>query len=377
MRYIMLNVNESVARILTELPEAREFFSIKKLPRNPEHKMASQLSLKNMLRFKRIDEEIFLRELDEFIGEQKQVLHQGAEPGECQLWARIPCVVQLPVQNLLDAFLAENRLPCKYNIALVEFGREWIDDLTGIAKPPVLVGAGIEGMVQNAVVTEEYAAPRAGGLNGDFEAFEDPRGIFRFLTGVPLVFVADTSRLGREAPPRSWESLLFGNYRICYADDGHLLDGVFLAYVYQQFGEEGIAALKERSVCGVHPSQMIKAGAIDQEPSVYILPYIFGTIKIREPGHEMIWPGEGAPIIPVFISRKKDAGENERRVAEFLCGEECGRIFVSQGLFPSSHPGVSNGLPGKLRWLGWDYIYQNDLLRIIARAKALFLGGEG
>jgi hypothetical protein len=95
----MFNVNQSVARILTDLPEAREFFSIKKLPCNPEHKMAAQVSLKNMLRFKRIDEGVFLRELDKFIDEQKQVLHEGA-------------------------------------------------------------GAGIEGMVQNAVVMEGYTAPR-------------------------------------------------------------------------------------------------------------------------------------------------------------------------------------------------------------------------
>jgi ABC-type Fe3+ transport system substrate-binding protein len=109
---------------------------------------------------------------------------------------------------------------------------------------------------------------------------------------------------------------------------------------------------------------------------VYILPYIFGTIKIKEGGHELIWPEDGAPVLPVLISQKKDSGENERRLAEFLCGEECGRAFITQGLFPSSHPGVTNGLPGKIRWLGWDYIYQNDLLGIIARAKAGFLGGE-
>jgi ABC-type Fe3+ transport system substrate-binding protein len=171
-------------------------------------------------------------------------------------------------------------------------------------------------------------------------------------------------------------TLLSGNYSVCYADNGHLLDGVFLAYIYQQFGKEGISAFRRRAVCGVHPSQMIKAGGIDKDPSVYVLPYIFGTIKTKEPGCEMIWPEEGAPIIPVLISQKKDASENERSVAEFLCGETCGRTFITQGLFPSSHPGVFNKLPGKLLWLGWDYIYQNDLLRIIARAKTLFLDGE-
>jgi ABC-type Fe3+ transport system substrate-binding protein len=184
--------------------------------------------------------------------------------------------------------------------------------------------------------------------------------------------VVDRSQLGT-AVPRSWKELLSGDYRICYADDGHLLDSIYLVYIYQQFGEEGILEFKKRALCGVHPSQMIKAGGVEGRPSVYIMPHVFASIKIKEGGFDLVWPEEGACIIPVLITQKKDAPEADQRAAAFLCGRECGQIFVTQGMFPSSNPEVENKLPGKLRWLGWDYIYQHDLLEIIARIKTLFL----
>jgi ABC-type Fe3+ transport system substrate-binding protein len=374
--FVMINADQSVARILTETPTAREFFSIKRLPADPGHRMAAQLSLKNMLRFKKIDERIFLRELDAFIAGQEQVLHEGAEAENCHIWARIPCVVQLPVQHILEEYLDQNHLKLRYNIALVEFGRDWIDDLTRIARPPVLIGAGIEGMVQNQAVMGEYAAP-ALPYNDDFKGLEDPRGIFHILSGVPLIFVVDRSRLGTAPPPRSWEALLSGDYTICYADDGHMLDGVLLAYIYKYFGEEGLRAFKERSLRGAHPSQMIKAGGIEERPQVYVLPHIFASIKVKEPGFEILWPEEGALLIPVLLTVRKDAGEEEKKAAEFLCGPRCGQAFATQGMFPASSPGARNNLPGKLWWLGWDYIYQNNLLEIIGRSKKIFQESRG
>jgi ABC-type Fe3+ transport system substrate-binding protein len=370
----VLELDQKTSDILETVPGARDFFSIKELPNDPRHRMASRISLRSMLRAKGINETAFLREFEEFAESQNHVLHEGAEPGLCRIWGRIPCVVQLPVQNLLDEYINQHQRDLTYNIALVEFGREWIDDLTALARPPVIMGAGIEGMVRNQALMREYTAPPVKGLNDDYKDFEDPRGIFHILTGVPLVFVADRARLGGAEAPRSWKDLLEGDYSVCYADDGHLLDSIYLVYIYQDFGEAGILKFKKKALCGAHPSQMIKAGGIQGQPSVYVMPHIFASIKTKEPGFETIWPEEGAPIIPVVITQRKDAPEADQKAAAFLCGPECGNVFVSQGMFPASNPAVKNKLPGRLRWLGWDYIYQRDLLDTIARIKTLFLG---
>jgi ABC-type Fe3+ transport system substrate-binding protein len=370
----VLELDQKTANILEMVPGARDFFAIKELPNDPGHRMASRISLRNMLQAKGINETAFLREFEEFVKSQNDILHEGAEPELCRIWGRIPCVVQLPIQNLLDEYISRYQRDLTYNIALVEFGREWIDDLTAQARPPVIMGAGIEGMVQNQAVMREYTAPPVEDINDDYKDFRDPQGIFHILTGVPLVFVADRTQLGEAEVPRTWKDLLDGDYSICYADDGHLLDGIYLVYIYQDFGEPGILEFKKRSLCGAHPSQMIKAGGIQGQPSVYVMPHIFASIKTKEPGFETIWPEDGAPLIPVVITQRKDASEADQRAASFLCGPECGNVFVTQGMFPASNPAVKNNLPGRLRWLGWDYIYQHNLLDIIPRIKTLFLG---
>jgi ABC-type Fe3+ transport system substrate-binding protein len=239
------------------------------------------------------------------------------------------------------------------------------------------MGSGIEGMVRNQAVMDGYTAPPMGELNDDFKDFRDPRGIFHVLSGVPMVFVADRTQLDETRVPRTWEALLAGDYTICYADDGHLLDSIYLVYIYRDFGEAGILAFKQKSLCGVHPSQMIKAEGVRGQPSVYVMPAIFASIKTREAGFETVWPEDGAPVIPVVITQRKDASQADRDAAAFLCGPACGNVFVAQGMFPSSNPLVQNDLPGKLRWLGWDYVYRPDLLETIAHVKALFLGNEG
>ncbi|MEA3265628.1 MAG: ABC transporter substrate-binding protein, partial [Candidatus Fermentibacteria bacterium] len=43
-------------------------------------------------------------------------------------------------------------------------------------------------------------------------------------------------------------------------------------------------------------------------------------------------------------------------------------------LFPSVHPDLDNRIPpeNKFMWLGWDYIYSNDISALILKCEALF-----
>ena len=47
-----------------------------------------------------------------------------------------------------------------------------------------------------------------------------------------------------------------------------------------------------------------------------------------------------------------------------------------QGLFPSVNPNIDNKLDGKkFIWLGWDYIYSNDIGELIDSCEKLFEEG--
>jgi ABC-type Fe3+ transport system substrate-binding protein len=336
--------------------------------------LTKTLTLKSVLKYKKIDETLFLREWDAF--KKERTAWGGYRRDGCDVWARIPCMVQLPMQNQLDTFAEESRLDITCDVALVEFGEEWIREQLARERPPVIVAAGVEGMVKNEVLASEYENPGFDEYNADFAGFEDPRGAMRLISGVPLVFVADKTKLPQKDLPLSWGDLLRDEYKrsICYADDGHLLDSVMLAYFYQAYGEDGVRRLGQNCVCGAHPSQMIKAGGIEQDPAVFIMPYVFSALKTKEKNMEVVWPKEGAPIIPIVCTAQKGIGEKHLRLLEYLLGEEMGKVFMRQGLFPSSHKKVQNGLPGKLWWIGFDYLYENDILGIIEKSKQIFLG---
>ncbi len=371
-----MNIDWTIERIIKDDPGIRDFFMLKGLYDEEKKELAAGLKLKSALKFRRIEAPAFLLELDAYQKSREQALRGNTPADECDFWGRIPCMVQLPVQNALDAFLAESRLPLKYDIGLVEFGKDWIDGLTAIASPPVVVGAGIEGMIRNTALSGgQYREPVTRGLNPDFAGFEDPKKIFRMLSGIPLVFVVDRQRLAGRTAPAGWADILKDEFykSVCYPDDGHLLDGVFLVYLYQLFGLEGVLRFGANCICGAHPSQMIKINGLDARPAVYIMPYIFAGIKTKEEGMEMVWPCEGAPVIPLVCTARRDMSEDQKMLAEFICGAECGEIFMHQGFFPSSDPRVSNCLPGKLWWLGFEYLYKHDVLEIIEASKKIFL----
>jgi len=70
---------------------------------------------------------------------------------------------------------------------------------------------------------------------------------------------------------------------------------------------------------------------------------------------------------------KKDKEEKIKKLAEFLSGEQVGKILSHQGLFPSVNPEVDNNIDGKkFLWVGWDYIHENNIGEILKECKELF-----
>ena len=329
------------------------------------------LRLGDVLRIRNIDEEYFLRDYEKFVKEREDGLHHTSDNKEYMLYGRIPCVVQLPIQDMLDLYKAE----CSYNIALAEFGTQWIEEVFKEKEPPVLMGTGIEGLTaDDRVMSGKYSvADCTQRYHPDFAGMEDTRGIFRILTAIPLVMVIDTRLANGRTILESMEQILLPEYKdsIMYPDDGHMLDSIMLTYFYQAAGIEGVRRFRENAIGGAHPSQMIKPGGLEKKPFVMLMPWIFASIKAKEEGMRLIWPEDGAPILPLVITKKKDCNEQEQEMFEFLTGKQTGEIFRTQGCFPSSCAEVDNSLPGKLRFVGWEFLYRKDLLDIIAECRKI------
>ena len=370
----MMDTRDTIFKLLSDTPELIDFFAARGLPADTGDPRIKRLTLKSVLAFKHIDEERFCMEAELFLTEYAARLREQDDPNACDMLVRIPCVVQLPIEEALNKYIEHNVPGLKHNTELVEFGADWLTDLLKAHHPPVIIGGGIEGMVNQSALMDEYEAP-AGEMNADFAGMEDPRGVFKILSGIPLVMVVDETQLNGRKAPESIADILSGSFErnVIYPDDGHMLDGVLLYYFYLAGGMNAVDALKKACIRGVHPSQMIKYGGIEEKPAVMLMPYIFGKIKSKEPGMRVVWPKEGAPLIPILECVHKRATLKQHTAADYFAGEQIGELFMGQGMFPSSHPGVKNDLPGRIWFAGWDNVYSDNLPELLPKLKEYFL----
>ena len=59
-----------------------------------------------------------------------------------------------------------------------------------------------------------------------------------------------------------------------------------------------------------------------------------------------------------------------------MSGEAVGNVLANQGLFPSVHPNVKNPVNGRpMLWVGWDFIYSNDMGKLIKDCEEVFKKG--
>lgn len=369
-----MDVHQTIHEILSQTPDLADFFAAHGLPSNAGDARTKQLTLKSALLYKHIAADNFCAEAARFLSERAGALMAKDAAQPCDLLLRIPCVVQLPVEEATGDMLKALDSSLRLSTELVEFGASWLSDILSRYSPAVIVGGGVEGMANLPGVAEKYEAPK-GALHPDFAGMEDPRGTFRVISGIPLVMVVDEAQLGWRAVPEKISDLLDEAYEnsVIYPDDGHMMDSIFLFYFYLLGGMEAVKRFKKACIRGVHPSQMIKYGGMEEKPAVMLMPYIFGEIKAKEQGMRVVWPQDGAPIIPLLACVRRDASDEEKQAADFLSGERVGRLLMEQGMFPSAHPAVRNHLPGKLQFVGWENIYQANLPELLPVLKKCFL----
>ena len=112
----------------------------------------------------------------------------------------------------------------------------------------------------------------------------------------------------------------------------------------------------------------------EEKPYVTIMPYFFTKMARMVNSLEIIWPEDGAVVSPIFMLTKESSLDRVKPIAEFLSGQGVGEILAQKGLFPSLHPRVENQLdfPHPWKWIGWEYIYNNDIGELIRRTNGIF-----
>ena len=236
-----------------------------------------------------------------------------------------------------------------------EFIRRWLD--TGIFAP-----------IPDADLRPEF---REAGL-------ADPRGQHRVCSANPEVILVDLKRLGDRPLPRTWADVLHPRFNrdiIVSGEPGDIHESLLFG-LYRDHGEAGLAALGANVRDFMHPAEMAKtAGSANPRgAALFLLPGFFARSGPHKAVTQIVWPEEGAYLTPQYLLRKRDARPAATLVLDYLCGTEWAAHLAKVGLAPAR--AGSPPLPGKLRWVGWDFIRQNDLDALRVPLNAAFVRGH-
>lgn len=398
MKYI--NENMTILEICEKYPESIEFLEsqgFKNLKTEGVKNLLGKLSLKNALISKKINTETFLEMLNEYILQNREseditIKNLDIKNEEISIMGLLPCPIRIPLLEGFNKFLTENPdIKVKYELKAASAGLDWLKEDVIKANHPekladIFISAGFDLFFEETLMgkfKKEHIfkdITKIEKYNKDFQneeiSLKDPDGDYSMLGVVPAVFLVNKNMLGDRELPKSWADLLKPEFRKSVSlpiSDFDLFNSI-LININKNYGEEGVANLGRALLENLHPSQMVKSDKMKENtPTVTIMPYFF-TKMIKEEGPMIpIWPEDGAAISPIFMLTKKEKADKLQKIVDYLAGEEVGKVFSHQGLFPTVNPNVDNKISGKkFMWCGWDYIHNNNIGEILENCKKIF-----
>ncbi len=358
------------------------------------------ISLKQALQTKGKSVAIFSELLTEVIGEETSSVDVSLRGGVksdagISVVGSLPCPVRIPLLEGLNLFIQDFKeqhgVGIEHDLKAASQGAGWIETyIDGVAEidelPDIFISAGFETFFDYKQIGrfKDAGAYRDrvpfSGVNRDFSDIDirDPRGDYSVIGVVPAVFLVNTDELGDLPMPETWEDLLqpgFENSISLPVGDFDLFSSL-LIHIYKRYGEDGVRKLGVALLESMHPAEMVKSERKKRRPIVTIMPYFFTKMTRGKGPMVAVWPKDGAIISPIFLLTKRTGTHNIQPVIDFLASKEVGEILSHQGLFPSLHPDVDNGLGDDdgFMWIGWDYIYENDIPDLVGRCERIFNG---
>lgn len=391
----MINRTQTINEILEKNPEVIHVFEakgFKGLDNKMILKQVGNLSLEAMLQQKKMNVEVFVDLLNETIeANQTDITLQERtfKEGKTNIIGLLPCPVRVP---LLEAFGKYERIDdVNYELRAASEGLDWLkDDVRKVESEEgladVYISAGFDLFFEDDLMKKfkdqgTFTDFTDVSYNTDFEndymSLKDPNGDYSMLGVVPAVFVVNTKELGDRPMPRTWADVLDPMYEgsISLPVSDFDLFNAILIHLYKEFGPEACVKLGRSLVKSMHPTQMLKSDKKNArvKPAISIMPYFFTKMALPGSVLQAVWPEDGAIISPIFMLTKKSKQEEVEPIAKMFASREVGEIMSHKGLFPSVRDDIDNKLPNnKFKWIGWDYINNNDIGAILEECMALF-----
>lgn len=391
----IINDQISVKQMIECWPQTKSVFihfGFKKLL-EPEviEKLGPFLKVHTLLKHNNISQSAFLKICNAEVHTVPEMFSPDIIKSKPTFLGLLPCGLKVSLDRAIESFAAHQRSNGNGFDYLVEGNvnhelsyYQYVDSVDSVDELPDLILSSDLNSFFHHRFLNRFVNP--GGfvsvnttMNSLFTGigYSDPRGNFTMFSANVLVIVHVHDTCTKVVQPQSWKELTNDIYRksvIMRGQDDFFCSGVLIPY-FKLYGVDSIKRLAG-SVCGgMHPSQMVKmidSGAKDIAP-LYIMPWFFAKkIKLQD-RINIIFPEEGGFISPVQILVKKLKYHQLSKITDYLLSEEM-QQHCANNFFPSFHTKITNNLPAgkKIYWIGWDFIYGNDLGRIKKSIGELF-----
>jgi len=394
----MIIKTDTLSNTLETYPELKDVFEtngFKGLDNKSILKQIGTVSLESVLQNKRLNVEGFIDMLNEHIKEDLTditLVESKHKENAIDIIGLLPCPVRIPLLERFSELSSLDKI--NHNLKAASEGLDWLKEDVSKAKneddlADIYISAGFDLFFEDNLMKKfkdqkvfedfyndiEYNSD----FNNDQVSLKDPSGDYSMLGVVPAVFLVNTMVLGDRPMPKTWTDILNPIYEGAISlpvSDFDLFNAI-LIHLYKEFGEEAVFKLGKSLVSSMHPAEMVKSEKRARvKPAISIMPYFFTKMALPGSVMQAVWPEDGAIISPIFMLTKRSKKEELKEVGDMFVSKTTGEILSHKGLFPSVNKDVDNNLVGKtFKWVGWDYINNNDIGSILKHCMDVFEKG--
>jgi len=327
--------------------------------------------------------------LDELILSVGRMAEEDRQrPGNLDLLFYAPCPVKLAVKERIDAIAAASEAAGDPLSIAIPMGCTSVDPFDPLHRetdpdrlPGIIASIGFGDFFRQGFVSRfvdaglfEAALPETVTPLHQAAGIPDPRGCYTVYGLTPYIFLVDTRALGDAPLPARWEDLMDPHYQgqINMCGDGDDMADAVLLSLLKEFGWEGVAAFAANTRGLMHSSRMALSGGPGKAGAISILPYFFAETT-RQPAHmRVVWPEDGAAASPLYFLVKQSARPRLDPLVRFFT-EGFGQVDSARWFLPLGGP-LPDGLleNAKVKWIGWDYIRDNDITVLRDELNARF-----
>lgn len=311
------------------------------------------------------------------------------DKSEYDVLGLLPCPIKVPIEIGFDEIISDLGDECDFKYLIegnANYEVMWMDESSHIpAKdelPKIIISSGVNSFYRRdfreKAIEEKYFKEVQGieevVLKSDLG---DLKGNYYIMALNYLVMVVDLTKLEGRGIPKSWNELINSefNKEVAIRGKKRKYCETTLLGIYKDYGLDGIDKLSKLVGYGGHPAEMIKniGNGVKESPTISVVPYFYAKLLKNNKYAKIIWPEEGAIVSPVTLLVQEDLAKSLDGVIKYFTSDEVRKICKNAFLpHPKDYLEFLKENGYKLNWVGWDFIKNNDINRLLLELNEYF-----